>query len=127
MRKSIFGLGAGLLGAALLLPGVALAGPYGHVGPGGVTTITYSTYSTYSTYGTTHVRGGPPAWAPAHGYRQKHAPRHRVRHYKGYRQPVVVYAVPVHRVPAYRAPATVYHGPAGHSTLDFSIHYRTRF
>ncbi|WP_018233297.1 hypothetical protein [Thioalkalivibrio thiocyanodenitrificans] len=118
MRKSVFRLGAGVLGAVLLLPGAALAGHYGHVVPGSVTTITYTT---------THVRGGPPAWAPAHGYRQKRAPRHRVRHYKGYRQPVVVYPAPVHRAPAYRAPATVYHGPAGHSTLDFSIRYRTRF
>lgn len=118
MRKSVFGLGAAVLGAALLLPGAALAGHYGPVVPGSVTTITYTT---------THVRGGPPAWAPAHGYRQKHAPRHRVRHYKGYRQPVVVYPAPVHRAPAYRAPATVYHGTAGHSTLDFSIRYRTRF
>jgi hypothetical protein len=118
MRKSVFRLGAGVLGAALLLPGVALAGHYGHVVPGGVTTIIYST---------THVRGGPPAWAPAHGYRQKHAPGHRVRHRKSYRQPVVVYPAPMYRAPAFRAPASVYHGPTDHSTLDFSIRYRTRF
>jgi hypothetical protein len=117
MRKTVIRLGAGVLGAALLLPGMALAGHYGYSGPSTVTTITYST---------SHVRGGPPAWAPAHGYRHKHSARYPSRHYKshhrGYGYPVVV-----HRPPVYRAPRTVYHAPASRSTLDFTVRYSTQF
>lgn len=116
MRKHIIRLGAGLLGAAMLLPGLALAGHYGYGGPAAVST---------TTYGTTHVRGGPPAWAPAHGYRHKH--QHHRRHGKGrHYAPVVRYHVPVRRTPAYRYPTTVYHG-SDRSTLDFTIHYSTRY
>ncbi|OOG25663.1 hypothetical protein B1C78_06030 [Thioalkalivibrio denitrificans] len=114
MRKSIIRLGAGVLGAALLLPGMAMAGHYGYGGPSSVTTITYHT---------THVRGGPPAWAPAHGYRHKHSPRHHSRHYRGYRKPVVVHQPPVY----HRAPRTVYHAPPSRSTLDFTVRYSTQF
>jgi hypothetical protein len=115
MRKKLILLGAGVLGAAMLLPGLALAGPYGkgHGGPT-VTTVTHTT---------TYVRGGPPAWAPAHGYRQKHAHQHqhRHRHYRGHRQPATVYYAPVHR-----HPPTVYYEPS-RSSVDLTVRYRTHF
>lgn len=115
MRKTIIRLGAGVLGAALLLPGMALAGSYGYGGPGSVTTITHVHSS--------HARGGPPSWAPAHGYRHKQKQRHYARHH----QPVVIYHAPVYRAPVYHAPAPVYYHEPSRSTVDFSIHYRTRF
>jgi hypothetical protein len=116
-RKIIIRFGAGVVGAVLLLPCMALAGHYGQAGQTTVTTIIHSSNH--------HARGGPPAWAPAHGFRH----RHGARHHNGrvYRQPVVVYYAPVQRPPVYRAPPTVYHAPSRHGTLDFSIHYRTRF
>ncbi|MFN2348228.1 MAG: hypothetical protein ABR558_01470 [Thioalkalivibrio sp.] len=117
-KKNLIRLGVAALGAALSLPGMAMAGHYSHGGYGSVTTITHST----STF-----RPGPPPHARAHGHRNKHDYRHHSRHpYRGHRYPSYSYYEPVHRAPVYRAPATVYHAPS-HSSLDFTVRYRTQF
>ena len=123
MNRNFFRLGAGVLGAALMLPGAAVAGHFGH---GSSTTVT-----TTIIHGSAQGRGGPPAHARAHGYRHQHARRGHAG--PSYRQPVVIYHAPVHVVPVYpvapvyRAPPRVYHAPHGGGTLDLSIYYRTRF
>lgn len=115
-KKHLIRLGAGVVGAALLLPGLAMAGPYGHTTTTTVTTVTY---------GGSHFRPGPPPHAPAHGYRGKHQHQHR-HHHRAPAYPVYHHA-PVHRPPVYRAPTVIYHEPVPRNTLDFTIRYRTQY
>ncbi|MCG5513121.1 hypothetical protein [Ectothiorhodospira shaposhnikovii] len=115
----------GAVGSLLLVPMIAQAGP-------GWGQPWHPGHQVPSPHVQPVSRGGPPPWAPAHGYRQGYGAGYQDGYRQGYRDARAQQRGPSHYRSHYRQPPPpppprpTYHRDAG-GRVDVNVNYRYRF